>query len=87
MLAIVSCGGNSGGTKTEADSASKSAKVSVEAVDLGLSVKWASCNLGATSEWEIGDYFAWGEVQPKASYLADNYKHRDANGNWIKYAF
>lgn len=84
VLALVSCGGNSNNTNSKEN---ETAKTSVEAVDLGLSVKWASCNVGAKSEWEIGDYFAWGEVQPKASYLADNYKHRDANGNWIKYAF
>ena len=84
-LAMVSCGNNSGNNKNNDNGSGK--KASVEAVDLGLSVKWASCNVGATSEWEIGDYFAWGEVQPKASYLADNYKHRDADGNWIKYAF
>lgn len=84
-LAMVSCGNNSGNNKNNDNGSGK--KASVEAVDLGLSVKWASCNVGAMSEWEIGDYFAWGEVQPKASYLADNYKHRDADGNWIKYAF
>ena len=85
LLSQVACGNNPGNDKKNDDGAGK--KASVEAVDLGLSVKWASCNVGASSEWEIGDYFAWGEVQPKASYLADNYKHRDANGNWIKYAF
>ena len=89
MLATVSCGGNpqSNNNGNPGKENSKAAKSSVEAVDLGLSVKWASCNVGAKSEWEIGDYFAWGEIQPKASYLADNYKHRDANGKWIKYAF
>ena len=35
-----------------------------EMVDLGLSVKWASFNLGATKPEEYGDYFAWGETQP-----------------------
>ena len=35
-----------------------------EAVDLGLSVKWASFNLGATAPEEPGDYFAWGETEP-----------------------
>ena len=34
-------------------------------VDLGLSVKWASCNVGANSPEDYGDYFAWGEVIPK----------------------
>ncbi len=33
-----------------------------EYVDLGLSVKWATCNVGASSEEEFGDYFMWGEV-------------------------
>ena len=35
-----------------------------EAVDLGLSVKWASFNLGASKPEEVGDYFAWGEIEP-----------------------
>lgn len=37
-------------------------------VDLGLSVKWAGCNVGADSPEEYGDYFAWGETVPKSSY-------------------
>ena len=32
-----------------------------EFVDLGLSVKWATCNIGASQPGEYGDYFAWGE--------------------------
>ena len=43
-----------------------------EVIDLGLSVKWASCNVGATSPEEYGDYFAWGETSPKSSYGSDN---------------
>ena len=39
-----------------------------EYVDLGLSVKWATCNVGATKPEEYGDYFAWGETQPKEVY-------------------
>ena len=39
-----------------------------EAVDLGLSVKWASCNVGAESPEEYGDYFAWGKTTTKSSY-------------------
>jgi len=35
-----------------------------EAVDLGLSVKWASFNLGAGAPEEYGDYYAWGETEP-----------------------
>lgn len=43
-----------------------------EAVDLGLSVKWASCNVGAESPEEYGDYFAWGETSPKSIYVENN---------------
>ena len=38
------------------------------AVDLGLSVLWASCNVGANSPEEYGDYFAWGETTTKSDY-------------------
>ncbi len=45
-------------------------------VDLGLSVKWATCNLGATSPEEYGNYYAWGEVVPQYSeaYTWESYK-------------
>ena len=35
-----------------------------EYVDLGLSVKWATCNVGASKPEEYGDYFAWGATEP-----------------------
>lgn len=46
-------------------------------VDLGLpsGVLWASCNIGSSTPAEIGDYFAWGEVEPKSKYDWDTYKH------------
>lgn len=44
----------------------------IEAVDLGLSVKWASCNVGAESPEGHGDYFAWGEISPKNEYYEIN---------------
>ncbi len=43
-------------------------------VDLGLSVKWATCNVGASKPELYGDYFAWGETQPKGYYDWSNYK-------------
>lgn len=46
-----------------------------EYVDLGLSVKWASCNLGANSPEQPGDYYAWGETAPKEDYGMDTYKY------------
>lgn len=52
-----------------------------EAVDLGLSVKWATFNLGASAPEEPGFYFAWGEVIPKESYVEENYtKPSDKDG-------
>ena len=36
-------------------------------VDLGLSVKWATCNVGANSPEEYGNYYAWGETTPNSS--------------------
>ena len=38
--------------------------VTYEYVDLGLSVKWAKCNIGAKTETEYGDYFMWGSTRP-----------------------
>ena len=46
-----------------------------EYVDLGLSVKWATCNVGATKPEESGNYFAWGETEPKSTYNWSNYKY------------
>lgn len=34
------------------------------AIDLGISIKWAAYNVGATSTAEYGDYYAWGEIEP-----------------------
>ena len=41
-------------------------------VDLGLSVKWATYNVGANSPEEYGQYFAWGETTTKETYDYDN---------------
>ena len=47
-----------------------------EYVDLGLpsGIKWATCNVGANAPEEYGDYFAWGEVEPKEIYDWSTYK-------------
>ena len=47
-------------------------RLEIGAVDLGLSVKWAGCNVGADSPEEYGDFFAWGETTTKSSYSYDN---------------
>ena len=48
----------------------------VEYVDLGLPSGnlWATCNLGASSPEAYGDYYAWGEVEPKQKYTYPNHK-------------
>ena len=46
-----------------------------EYVDLGLSVKWATCNVGASKPEEYGDYFARGETTPKSTYEWSTYKY------------
>lgn len=53
------------------------------AVDLGLSVKWATCNVGATTPEEYGDYFAWGETTTRETYTEETYNvsMNDISGN------
>ena len=50
-----------------------------EYVDLGLSVKWATCNVGASSPERYGDYFAWGETRPKNDYSWSTFKYCNDN--------
>lgn len=85
-VSLVSCGGddkddvlNPNNTVDNGnDNGNKPGTVKVaEAVDLGLSVKWASFNVGATSQTEMGDRFAWGETSPKEYYTANTYTFAD----------
>lgn len=48
----------------------QTAPASVQAVDLGLpsGLKWASCNVGATTPEGYGNYYAWGETETKTDY-------------------
>ena len=46
-----------------------------EAVDLGLSVKWSSVNVGASAPEDYGNYYAWGETTTKTDYSWATYKH------------
>lgn len=50
-------------------------------IDLGLpkGTKWACCNVGANAPEEFGDYFAWGETQPKEVYDWSTYIHCDGS--------
>ena len=45
-----------------------------EWAELGLSVKWATCNVGATSPEDYGNYYAWGETTTKKYYTGNNSK-------------
>lgn len=54
---------------------------SPEAVDLGLSVKWASCNIGASKPEEYGNYYAWGETETKSTYNLYTYKWCNGTNN------
>lgn len=48
-----------------------------EYVDLNLpsGTLWATCNVGATTPEDYGDYFAWGETTPKSLYILDTYQY------------
>ena len=55
----------------------------LSAIDLGLSVKWASCNVGATEPEEYGGYYAWGETEGKKTYTQENYQYYNSDGNYV----
>lgn len=50
-----------------------------KAVDLGLSVKWATYNLGATSETEPGSYFSWASTTAATDFSRNQYQWYDAS--------
>lgn len=52
-----------------------------EWVDLGLSVKWATCNVGASTSEFYGNYYAWGETSPKSSYKYSDYTYSNESGS------
>ena len=56
-----------------------------EYVDLGLSVMWATCNVGAYYPEDYGHYFAWGEIEPKNEYTWENYKYGSSPTDILKY--
>lgn len=64
-----------------------------EYVDLGLSVKWASYNVGASKPEEYGDYYAWGEIEPyyEVGYAQSEspiWKSGKSNGyDWQSYKY
>ena len=57
--------------------------VEPEMVDLGLSVQWATFNLGATRPEQTGYYYAWGETEPKWEFSWANWKWCDGTADTI----
>lgn len=53
----------------------------LEAINLGLSVKWASCNVGAVVPEDYGGYYAWGETEEKSDYSWSTYKWCNGSGD------
>jgi hypothetical protein len=53
-------------------------------VDLGLpsGLLWATSNVGANAPEEYGDYFAWGETQPKVTYNWSTYQYCNGGDGW-----
>lgn len=55
-------------------------------VDLGLSVKWAKCNIGAALPQEAGEYITWGGLETQDRYSRDDYKFAgEEEGTATKY--
>ena len=76
-LALASCQKEDNNSNT----ASNGGNTPVGWVDLGLpsGLLWAECNLGATSPEEYGNYYAWGETQPKEVYDWSTYRYCTVN--------
>ena len=73
--AVVNIGGEDFYGEIKSFSPAPFAPTEGSVVDMGLSVKWGGCNVGANSPEEYGDYFAWGETTPKEDYSSDNYAY------------
>ena len=56
-----------------------------EYVDLGLpsGIKWATCNVGASTPEECGGYYAWGETEEKEEYYSTSYKWKKGTSRTI----
>lgn len=67
--------------------ASITIKQRMQYVDLGLSVLWAECNLGAIYPEESGGYYAWGETEEKKDYCWETYKwYGGSEDSFMKYS-
>jgi hypothetical protein len=84
-LMCFSCGNGNVGNESDNYSKPTGRLTGHDYVDLGLpsGTLWATCNVGANSPEEYGDYFAWGETTTKRAW--DNYRYEDDCSNKTKY--
>ena len=83
---VITCSATDGsGVKAECQVRVKKADT-MEYVDLGLpsGTLWATCNVGASSPEEYGDYFAWGETVTKDTYNWSTYFDTEDGGSTFK---
>lgn len=52
-------------------------------IDLGLSVNWCTVNIGASTPYDSGSLYAWGEIKSKKEFSMENYQYKDPeNDQW-----
>ena len=86
MFAVVCCSKGPEGTPADSSDPSTSEDPSgspsqsddpsefvMEAVDLGLDVLWANCNVGATTPEGYGNHYAWGDTEVREDYSWASY--------------
>lgn len=78
ILCMSSCEGNTPNVKLENGH---------EYIDLGLSVKWSTCNVGASNMYDYGHLYAWGETHHKSSYDWSSYLHGNSKNTLHKYTY
>ena len=82
-MGIISCGDENEEIEPSSNKEASGKVKGHEYVDLGLSVKWATCNVGASSPEEYGDYYAWGETKTKDVYDLNTYKWCQGSENTL----
>ena len=68
VLAAISCKKDNSGSNDNDGKAPVPEAVDIGLVVNGKTIKWASFNLGASKEYEYGNFYAWGETKPKSEY-------------------
>ncbi len=68
VLVYITNSGSAGDSDTNQSAVSNNENATHEYVDLGLSIKWATCNVGADKPEDNGNLYAWGETEVKEQY-------------------